>query len=117
MTFATGSTIKEFKSFKLISKNTKYSLKGRCFEDKKEYLDLREYIDILFVNLIDELTIAELNEPLRFTTSSGALFEKRLGGLLLHLFNHESHHRAMISLFLEALGIKNDYNMVLPFIN
>lgn len=111
------SAIKEFKTFNSISRHTKYSLKDKCFDDKKEHLELRECFDILFVNLIDELTIDELNEPLRFTTSNGTLFEKRLGGLLLHLFNHESHHRAMISLFLESLGVKNDFNMILPFIN
>jgi uncharacterized damage-inducible protein DinB len=39
-----------------------------------------------------------------------------MDGLLIHLFNHETHHRAMVSIYLEMLGKANDYNNVLPFV-
>ena len=39
-----------------------------------------------------------------------------MDGLLIHLFNHQTHHRGMISLYLEMLGKENNYNNILPFV-
>jgi uncharacterized damage-inducible protein DinB len=30
--------------------------------------------------------------------------------LLLHVFNHGTHHRGMIAAYLDLLGIENDYS-------
>jgi uncharacterized damage-inducible protein DinB len=35
----------------------------------------------------------------------------------LNLFNHETHHRGMISLYLEMLGRENDFNSIAPFVS
>jgi uncharacterized damage-inducible protein DinB len=36
--------------------------------------------------------------------------DREFGGLVLHVFNHETHHRGMIALYLDMLGKANDFS-------
>jgi uncharacterized damage-inducible protein DinB len=51
-----------------------------------------------------------LEKILTYTDSEGNKLEKVMETLLLHVFNHETHHRGMISLYLEMLGKENDFS-------
>jgi uncharacterized damage-inducible protein DinB len=62
------------------------------------------------------VTLKDAESPLRYTDSSGKEFTKNFGDLLLHMFNHETHHRGMISACLETLGKENDYNSLLAVV-
>jgi uncharacterized damage-inducible protein DinB len=42
--------------------------------------------------------------------------EKDFGGLVLHVFNHQTHHRGQMSLYLDILGKKNDFSGIAPLI-
>jgi uncharacterized damage-inducible protein DinB len=35
---------------------------------------------------------------------------------LWHIFNHQTHHRGMISLYLDMMGIDNDFSGLLPLV-
>jgi uncharacterized damage-inducible protein DinB len=75
-----------------------------------EYLAKRPEMDekiSAFINVIDDAVLAE---TLKYANSKGVPMEKRFGGLFLHLFNHHTHHRGMISLCLELLGRENDFS-------
>jgi uncharacterized damage-inducible protein DinB len=92
-----------------------YQFTEVIFSNKDEYLKMRNELDEKIIEFIAEITINDLGDILKYSNSKGMNFEKRVDGLLIHLFNHETHHRAMISIYLETLGKENDYNNVLPF--
>jgi uncharacterized damage-inducible protein DinB len=93
-----------------------YSFTEIIFTGINEYINMRLELDDKIIEFIDEITTDDLENILKYSNSKGMKFEKRMDGLLIHLFNHETHHRAMISLYLEMLGKANDYNNVLPFV-
>jgi uncharacterized damage-inducible protein DinB len=93
-----------------------YSFTEVIFNDINEYINMRIELDNKIIEFIGEITTNDLENILKYSNSKGIKFEKRMDGLLIHLFNHETHHRAMVSLYLEMLGKANDYNNVLPFV-
>ena len=36
--------------------------------------------------------------------------------LVAHMFNHQTHHRGQISLYLDILGKKNDFSGIAPLV-
>jgi uncharacterized damage-inducible protein DinB len=93
-----------------------YSFTEIIFSNISECIDMRRELDNKIIKFINEVTENDLKSILKYSNSKGMKFEKRMDGLLIHLFNHETHHRAMISIYLEILGKANDYNNVLPFV-
>ncbi len=81
-----------------------------AFETQKEYLSKREYLDKLIIRFINEITEADLERDLKYTDLRGTEHNRSFGGLVLNMFNHQTHHRGMISIYLEMLGIENDYS-------
>jgi uncharacterized damage-inducible protein DinB len=81
-----------------------------AFETQKEYLPKREYMDKLITDFVHEVTEADLGRTLVYTDIRGIEHHRDFAGLVLHMFNHETHHRGMISVYLEMLGIQNDYS-------
>jgi len=88
----------------------RYSTSETIFEDMNEYLDKRPVLDELIANFIEELVYGDLNKYLEYSDSRGTVNKRLFGGLLMQFFNHESHHRGMISLYLEMLGHKNNFS-------
>lgn len=76
----------------------------------KEYISMRNELDNLVNRFADELNQEALDKDLDYQDSRGTEHRKNFGGLILHMFNHQTHHRGMISLYLEAQGIENDYS-------
>jgi uncharacterized damage-inducible protein DinB len=93
-----------------------YSFSEIIFTNINEYINMRIELDKKITEFINEITENDLENILKYSNSNGMKFEKKMDGVLIHLFNHETHHRAMISLYLEMLGKANDYNNVLPFV-
>ncbi len=70
----------------------------------------RKELDAYIKEFINELTAEDIDSSREYTDSHGTRHKKSFGGLILHMFNHETHHRGMISLYLEEMGIDNDYS-------
>jgi uncharacterized damage-inducible protein DinB len=65
----------------------------------------REALDRRIIRHIDDLTDAELSGTLHYsTTRSPALLEQELAPLLLHFFNHQTHHRGQAHAILTGLA-------------
>jgi uncharacterized damage-inducible protein DinB len=86
------------------------------FMNKDAYLRMRNDLDKIIIKFTNELMEADLKSILKFSTTNGISYEKRLDGLLMHFFNHQTHHRGMISLYLEMLGIENDFSNLMQFV-
>ena len=81
-----------------------------------DYEPDRKALDALFTRFIDEITPADLGKRLRFKNYQNEDQEKDFGGLVLHVFNHQTHHRGQISLYLDILGKKNDFSGIAPLV-
>jgi uncharacterized damage-inducible protein DinB len=67
-------------------------------------------MDNIIISFINELSENDLNKKMKWTNSKGIECVHTLGTGLIHLSHHETHHRGMISLYLEFLGKENDYS-------
>jgi uncharacterized damage-inducible protein DinB len=96
--------------------NRNYTFQEILFGDITDYLEKRIKLDGITKEFCDKLTENDVNKILKYTNPKGIAFEKKIEGLLIHMFNHEAHHRAMISVYLEMIGKENDYNNILPIL-
>jgi uncharacterized damage-inducible protein DinB len=72
-------------------------------------------LDEIIISFANELTEHDLERSFDFTNSKGITVHKKLLVYLLHLSHHKTHHRGMISLYLEMLGKENEYSALYPY--
>jgi len=78
-----------------------------------EYLALRQRLDGRLQEFAAEVTDADLAQDLAFRTSRGDPHTMNFGGLILHMFNHQTHHRGSVSLLLDQMKKTNDYSNIM----
>ena len=99
--------------FTILNKNIfeiNYSFSEIIFNDISEYILMRKELDEIIIEFIEELKEDDFEKILKFTDSKGLKIERKMESLIFHVFNHQTHHRGMISLYMEMLGIENDYS-------
>mgnify|MGYP003351449959 CR=1 FL=1 len=67
--------------------------------------ELRATLDDALQAFCAELTTEHLAQPLAYTSTKGQQGRKQLGDVLLHLFNHQAHHRGQVTTLYSQLGI------------
>lgn len=65
----------------------------------------RTNLDAVILSLAAELRQSDLDQTLAYRNSRGLEFHKNFGQLLLHFFNHQTHHRGQASTLLSQAGI------------
>ena len=78
-----------------------------------DYLPKREVLDHKILHFTTDLIADDLGRTLSYSDSKGVPHTRNFGGLVLHMFNHQTHHRAMISVYLDIMKIDNDYSNLL----
>jgi uncharacterized damage-inducible protein DinB len=91
--------------------NKNYEWGKIIFENKDEYLTMRKELDDIIINFVNELSSNDLETKILWKDWEGNIIEKKLGIYIMHMFNHETHHRAQISLYLDTLGKENDFSI------
>ena len=76
----------------------------------QSYSEMRNELDEKINVFVGEVRNEDLERKLKYVDSHGKEYERNFGGLILQMFNHETHHRGMISIYLEEMGISNDYS-------
>jgi uncharacterized damage-inducible protein DinB len=79
-------------------------LTHRYSDDLDSLREHRVRLDAIIEAMAAELSDADLAQPLLYRNSRGD-FRKNFGALLLHLFNHQTHHRGQASTLLSQLGV------------
>ncbi|MDR0582984.1 MAG: DinB family protein [Treponema sp.] len=92
------------------------SYKDTLFPGRDEYLAKRPELDLKFISLTAEINNEDISKILKYTDSRGALVERKFEAPLIQMFNHQTHHRGMISLYLEFLGRENDFSAIMPLV-
>ncbi|MDR2102674.1 MAG: DinB family protein [Treponema sp.] len=108
--------LREFNTLKDPFFTKTLSFQEALFPVKEDYLAQRPELDKRISAVIDETSEEDYRRVLKYANAQGKSFEKNFGGVLLQLFNHETHHRGMISLYLELLGKENDFSSLLSLI-
>jgi uncharacterized damage-inducible protein DinB len=70
----------------------------------------RNELDSIINSFADEINSDDLSKSIKYKNLRGEDQSLNFGGLLIHVFNHQTHHRGMISFYLELLGKQNDYS-------
>jgi len=65
----------------------------------------RAWLDRLIDDWIGGLEEVALDVPLVYRNSRGQLFTRSLGLLLVHFFNHQTHHRGQATTLLAQAGV------------
>ena len=73
-------------------------------DDLDSLRELRIRLDGIIAALAAELSDQDLAQPLWYRNSRGD-FRKNFGSLLLHFFNHQTHHRGQVSTLLSQSGV------------
>ncbi|MFC5461800.1 DinB family protein [Massilia niabensis] len=73
-------------------------------DDLDTLLEHRLRLDAIIEALAAELSNSDLAQPLSYRNARGD-FQKNFGALLLHLFNHQTHHRGQASTLLSQAGV------------
>ena len=85
--------------------DTPTSLDQRLYQDLDSLVHARRNVDQILVDFCDELTCADLDHNLSYSNISGERFTRPFDLLLLHLFNHQTHHRGQTTTLLSQLKI------------
>ena len=104
---------KNLRSFKTMDDpffNNNYSFRETIFENINDYIAKRPDLDNRIIAFAAELTDADMSGVLQYTDSEGKAHNRNFGACLMQFLNHETHHRGMISLYLELLGKENDFS-------
>jgi uncharacterized damage-inducible protein DinB len=68
-------------------------LNAILYEDRRELLRARIAEDARLIGVIASYGDADLRRPVSYQTTSGKTYAQPLQDILLHLFNHQTHHR------------------------
>lgn len=106
------SALREFKYIQMPVFKVDAPFGRAVFNSIDEYIPLRNELDTTILAFAKELREEDMDKDLTYTDSKGPVYTRNFGELVLHLFNHQTHHRGMISIFLEKAGIDNDFTNI-----
>ena len=75
------------------------------FSDLSALWEEREHLDSTIIDWCQQLSYADLNHRLQYQNMKGEACVKPFGSLLLHFFNHQTHHRGQITTLLSQQGL------------
>lgn len=75
------------------------------FDDLEGLKTHRQWLDSVIINWIEALTDDDLDTVLSYHNSKGVPSTRRFSSLILHLFNHQTHHRGQASTLLSQAGL------------
>lgn len=81
-----------------------------------ELKSLRFHLDESLLNFANTITETDLSQCVSYKSMKGETFSKNLFGLLMHVFNHQTHHRGQVTTLLSQFGIDNGVTDLVTFI-
>ncbi len=80
------------------------SLDQIVFKDFTGLSERRYWMDRVVVGWVAQLSEDDFDAILRYHNTTGVPCNKRFSSLLLHFFNHQTHHRGQVSTLLSQAG-------------
>jgi uncharacterized damage-inducible protein DinB len=110
------SLLRPFEYIKDSFFKTVYTFDAHVITDKEEYIQKREALDRYIKRFVEEVKEEDLSNYLVYKDSHNDEHKQEYGLVILHVFNHQTHHRGMISIYLEEMNIENDYSNIMDII-
>lgn len=74
------------------------------FEDIGELAKQRAWLDNQIIHWVKQLSDQDLDSLLSYHNTKGIPANKHFGSLILHFFNHQTHHRGQVTTLLSQAG-------------
>lgn len=74
------------------------------FEDIGELAKQRAWLDNQIIYWVKQLSDQDLDSILSYHNTKGIPANKHFGSLILHFFNHQTHHRGQVTALLSQAG-------------
>lgn len=84
---------------------TPTSLEQIIFDDFASLAAHRRWLDQKIIDWIEDLSDGDLDFVIGYGNSKGVVSNKKYSSLILHFFNHQTHHRGQVSTLLSQAGI------------
>lgn len=81
------------------------NLSQLLFTDMASLTVHRDWLDTIIINWSKSLTNTDLDQNLHYTNMKGVTANKSFFSLVMHFFNHQTHHRGQTTTLLSQLGI------------
>lgn len=81
------------------------SLNQILIEDFAALSEQRAWLDQQIIDGVEALSDDDLKVVLRYHNTKGVPAHRRFSSLLLHFFNHQTHHRGQVSTLLSQAGV------------
>src|SRR5471032_564042 len=81
------------------------SLSSQAAANLPDLLKLRLEIDAIITQWAAHMREDDLRQPLVYALMNGERHSKNLGSVLLHFFNHQTHHRGQTTTLLSQAGV------------
>lgn len=81
------------------------ALDATLFDDLDALQHYRHTLDDVIIAFTQELTETDLDTPLEYANMNGVAQRKNLHAVLMHFFNHQTHHRGQVSTLLFQAGV------------
>jgi uncharacterized damage-inducible protein DinB len=75
------------------------------YEDFARLRERRAWLDGVIQAWADSLTAEDIEYLLEYADTRGNHFRKRFAGLVMHFFNHQTHHRGQVTTLLSQAGV------------
>jgi uncharacterized damage-inducible protein DinB len=86
-------------------RNPPQSLDAMLFSTLEELYGYRKTLDGILSELAKSMTTTELDQMLSYSNTKGISATKNLFSLLMHVFNHQTHHRGQVTTLLSQSGV------------
>ncbi len=89
----------------LLALPTPASLDQLLFKDIAELHAYRKMLDQAIVKWAAAIKAADLDHVLHYANLKGVVFDRQFFSLIVHFFNHQTHHRGQASTLLFQAGV------------
>ncbi|OHD62785.1 MAG: hypothetical protein A2176_14915 [Spirochaetes bacterium RBG_13_51_14] len=83
-------------------------------DDYRKVFDIRKELDGLIESFMHEMNDQDFIRAMQYRNYKGEEVNRLVWQLLLHWFNHQTHHRGNISVLLDFMGVANDFSSLIP---
>jgi len=84
---------------------TPESLDQRLFTNMQNLADHRKWLDGVITEWARSIAESDLDHVLRYANMKGVAANKNFFSLVMHFFNHQTHHRGQVTTLLSQAGI------------
>ncbi|MDY7533023.1 DinB family protein [Pseudomonas sp. Bout1] len=75
-----------------------------AFANIRELAAHRAWLDQIIIEWAQSISEAQLDQPLQYRNMAGTAMSKNFHALLIHFFNHQTHHRGQVTTLLTQAG-------------